>query len=89
MERKKSDNLQQEQNNVENIQELDEQVLEDVTGGQLSKNEKAGAYGLGGGALLGGAGYGAAHSDKAMRGLMGASAVADIGADGAIIAHLL
>ncbi len=89
MESKRSDNLQQEQNNVENIQELDEQVLEDVTGGQLSKDEKAGAYGLGGGALVGGAGYAAAHSDKAMRGLMGASALADIGSSAAIIARLV
>ncbi len=89
MESKKSDNLQQRLNNIENIQELDEQVLEEVSGGQMSKNEKAATYGVGAGATLGGVGYAAAHSPKMMNGLMGASALADIGTDGALIAHLL
>jgi 3-dehydroquinate synthetase len=89
MESKKSDNISQEQNNLENLQELNEQVLEEVTGGQLSKNQKAGLIGVGGGAVLGGAGYAAAHSEKAMKGLMGASALADIGSSAAIIGRLL
>jgi hypothetical protein len=74
---------------MEKYQDLDDLECSSIQGGQLSKNEKAGAYGLGAGALLGGAGYAAAHSDRAMRGLLGAGAVADVGFAGAAIARLV